>query len=398
MHGPGAHPFPACLRAGRGWMFGVLALAYMACLLMFPREALAARVSFPASVLLVCYLACLLARCVAEPGFGRVMALGCAGLVAAHLAIVVPDLTLLARISRERDAQTRAQVARDQPVVLPASPWGRATSCFMCARTSFSSASTPTRTTCLRRAMRGPWGRHPCGRRRKLKRPFLFITVLTGPRHHPARAGSPACHWRSAHSAAGPAGSARLPCAHGGGAPCRRHSPPSPRPCHGRCPPYARPRHRPRPLHAPARLGPRRHGQGKKGGGGKGERGIPEKHGLSHPVMSGRSNGTGRAEVPRYGREGNQGAGGAAVMQAGRLPRGPGYFILSPSEKENRHGQGTDGRHPRRPDPRCRHPDGGEEGRDGKGFPDEVKKHFKTFLHTLEAGWREHEAGDHHHS
>ncbi|GBQ14283.1 DUF6056 family protein [Komagataeibacter rhaeticus] len=117
--GRGHTPFPACLRAGRGWMFGALALAYMACLLMFPREALAARVSFPASVLLVCYLACLLARCVAEPGFGRVMALGCTGLVAAHLAIVVPDLTLLARISRERDAQTRAQVARDQPVVLP---------------------------------------------------------------------------------------------------------------------------------------------------------------------------------------------------------------------------------------------------------------------------------------
>ncbi|WEQ51851.1 hypothetical protein LV478_15275 [Komagataeibacter oboediens] len=33
-----------------------------------------------------------------------------------------------------------------------------------------------------------------------------------------------------------------------------------------------------------------------------------------------------------------------------------------------------------------------------KASPDEVKKHFKTFLHTLEAGWREHEAGDHHHS
>ncbi|GAN95372.1 hypothetical protein Geu3261_0020_035 [Komagataeibacter europaeus NBRC 3261] len=33
-----------------------------------------------------------------------------------------------------------------------------------------------------------------------------------------------------------------------------------------------------------------------------------------------------------------------------------------------------------------------------KASPAEVKKHFKTFLHTLEEGWREHEAGDHHHS
>ena len=33
-----------------------------------------------------------------------------------------------------------------------------------------------------------------------------------------------------------------------------------------------------------------------------------------------------------------------------------------------------------------------------KASPDEVKKHFKTFLHTLESAWREHESADHHHS
>ena len=33
-----------------------------------------------------------------------------------------------------------------------------------------------------------------------------------------------------------------------------------------------------------------------------------------------------------------------------------------------------------------------------KASPDEVKKHFKTFLHAIESGWREHEAADHHHS
>ncbi|MCE2564010.1 DUF6056 family protein [Komagataeibacter sp. FNDCF1] len=117
--GRGQQPFPACLRAGRGWLFGVLALAYMACLLMFPREALAARVSYPASVLLACYLSTLLALCPATPEFGRIMTLGCMGLVAMHLAIVIPDFITLARISRDRIAQTRAQVALNRPVVLP---------------------------------------------------------------------------------------------------------------------------------------------------------------------------------------------------------------------------------------------------------------------------------------
>ncbi|WP_239019355.1 hypothetical protein [Novacetimonas pomaceti] len=31
-----------------------------------------------------------------------------------------------------------------------------------------------------------------------------------------------------------------------------------------------------------------------------------------------------------------------------------------------------------------------------KASPTEIKAHFKSFLHTLETGWREHEAGDHH--
>ncbi|MBV0887904.1 hypothetical protein KTQ54_05035 [Komagataeibacter oboediens] len=110
---------PACLRAGRGIWFAGLALAYMALLLMFPREALAARVSFPASVLLVCYLACLLFTCPIGRSFSMVMASGCAGLVVMHMAIVVPDLTRLARISHDWVTSTREQVARDQPVILP---------------------------------------------------------------------------------------------------------------------------------------------------------------------------------------------------------------------------------------------------------------------------------------
>ncbi|GAN85653.1 DUF6056 family protein [Komagataeibacter intermedius] len=110
---------PACLRAGHGIWFVGLALAYMALLLMFPREALAARVSFPASVLLVCYLACLLFTCPIGRPFGMVLASGCAGLVVMHMVIVVPDLTRLARISHDWVASTREQVARDQPVILP---------------------------------------------------------------------------------------------------------------------------------------------------------------------------------------------------------------------------------------------------------------------------------------
>ncbi|GBQ66803.1 hypothetical protein AA15237_0002 [Komagataeibacter xylinus NBRC 15237] len=110
--------FPACLRCGRGWMFAALALAYMLLLLIFPREALAARVSYPASVFLVCYLACLLFSCPVGAVFSKVMAVTCTGLAVMHLAIVIPDLTLLARISHDWAVSTQAQVARDQPVVL----------------------------------------------------------------------------------------------------------------------------------------------------------------------------------------------------------------------------------------------------------------------------------------
>jgi hypothetical protein len=97
------------LRAGHGWMFAALAALYMALLLAFPRSALAARVSFPASVLLVCYLATLfLQRPVTRQGD-----VGLAGLVVAltglHLAVVVPDLRHMARIARDRDQQMAGQ-------------------------------------------------------------------------------------------------------------------------------------------------------------------------------------------------------------------------------------------------------------------------------------------------
>ena len=107
------------LRAGHAWVFAALAVVYMGLLLMFPRAAMAARVSFPASVLLACYLSCLLFQCPLDRTFRAVLATACVGLTAMHLAIVIPDLTRLARISHDWVTSTRAQVAQNQPVVLP---------------------------------------------------------------------------------------------------------------------------------------------------------------------------------------------------------------------------------------------------------------------------------------
>jgi hypothetical protein len=97
------------LRAGHGWMFAAAAAVYMASLLALPRSMLAARVSFPASVLLVCYLATLFLR---RPATRR-RDLGLAALVVLlaglHLAVVVPDLRRMARIARDRDQQMAGQ-------------------------------------------------------------------------------------------------------------------------------------------------------------------------------------------------------------------------------------------------------------------------------------------------
>ncbi|MFT8713305.1 MAG: hypothetical protein ABF783_13985 [Komagataeibacter rhaeticus] len=86
-------------------------------------------------------------------------------------------------------------------------------------------------------------------------------------------------------------------------------------------------------------------------------------------------------------------------MQAGRLPRGPGYFILSPSEirRTDMAKEPTDVIHAALIQAAATLTAAKKDVME-KASPDEVKKHFKTFLHTLEAGWREHEAGDHHHS
>ncbi|WP_228391443.1 hypothetical protein [Komagataeibacter medellinensis] len=98
-------------------------------------------------------------------------------------------------------------------------------------------------------------------------------------------------------------------------------------------------------------------------------------------------------------RTGIKGRQGAAVMQAGRLPRGRVYFMLTlpRTGDEDMATEPTDTIHAALIHAAATLTAAKKEVME-KASPDEVKKHFKTFLHTLEQGWREHEAGDHHHS
>ncbi|WP_133258750.1 DUF6056 family protein [Novacetimonas cocois] len=87
--------------SGKVGFFIGLALIYMAGLLLFPRSSLAARVSFPASVYIVCVLGMLFVNR-PDMTMARVMAVrvGIFGMVIWHMWICVPDLVYLARISR----------------------------------------------------------------------------------------------------------------------------------------------------------------------------------------------------------------------------------------------------------------------------------------------------------
>ena len=107
------------LRAGSGWIFPALALAFMCLLIGAPRASLAARVSFPASILLACYITALF-RCRAISALGeRVLAVCLVSLFATHVALTAPD-TLLIR--QTLDSWTADSQFRDGPntaVTLP---------------------------------------------------------------------------------------------------------------------------------------------------------------------------------------------------------------------------------------------------------------------------------------
>jgi hypothetical protein len=107
------------LRAGRGWLFVVLAAATMAVLLVVPRAALAARVSFPVSVFLVAWLAAVFCRRPAAPPRERMLTAALLLLAAVHIGVVARDLLALTRIDRAwaSDPQLAAGPAAD--AVLP---------------------------------------------------------------------------------------------------------------------------------------------------------------------------------------------------------------------------------------------------------------------------------------
>jgi hypothetical protein len=118
-HGSGMGGVATILRAGRGWMFVILALIYMATLLGPPREALAARVSFPASIFLVSYIATVFFQRPVTDRDNRIGVLALLVLFVCHMAVVVPDLLRLARIDRAWAEDGQFRMGQDTDVTLP---------------------------------------------------------------------------------------------------------------------------------------------------------------------------------------------------------------------------------------------------------------------------------------
>jgi hypothetical protein len=109
----------AVLRAGHGWTFLVLALTYMVTLLALPRSALTARVSFPASVFLVCYIATVFFQRPVTDRDNRIGVLVLLALVVCHMAVVVPHLRYLAQVHRAWAEDKQLALGPDADVTLP---------------------------------------------------------------------------------------------------------------------------------------------------------------------------------------------------------------------------------------------------------------------------------------
>jgi hypothetical protein len=107
------------LQANRGWIFILLALAYMALLLGAPRESLAARVSFPASVLLICYIAAIFLRRPVTRRHEWVTGACMLLLFGVHTAITVPDLIQVARLHDVWASDSQFRLGPNANVVLP---------------------------------------------------------------------------------------------------------------------------------------------------------------------------------------------------------------------------------------------------------------------------------------
>jgi hypothetical protein len=107
------------VKAGRGWAFVALALFYMVVLLGVPPPALAARVSFPASVFLVCWLVAVFLRRSAALLSEAIVAAVLLVLCVLHGAVVLPDMAALARIDRRWAADPQLHSGPATDAVLP---------------------------------------------------------------------------------------------------------------------------------------------------------------------------------------------------------------------------------------------------------------------------------------
>jgi hypothetical protein len=114
------------LRAGGGWLFLVLALLYMLTLLALPRRLIEPRLTFPASVLVTCYVMSLFRCRPITPARNAALAIIIAALALPGTLIVVHDLRAIATTDRAW-AQTLATAAPGSDVMLPLIRVGRNT-------------------------------------------------------------------------------------------------------------------------------------------------------------------------------------------------------------------------------------------------------------------------------
>ncbi|MFT9015426.1 MAG: DUF6056 family protein [Acetobacter sp.] len=114
-------------KATHGLYFIVFALLYMVTLLGVPREALAPRVSFPASVFLICYVTTLFLQRPVGDHANSITGGLVFTVVIVHLLVSVSDLTRVASISRAWAANPQLRMGPKMDAVLPLVKWGNTT-------------------------------------------------------------------------------------------------------------------------------------------------------------------------------------------------------------------------------------------------------------------------------
>ncbi len=104
--------------AGRGWVFLILAFAYMLTLLAVPRSLIEARVVYPGSVFLICYVVSLFQFRPLTPAHNAAMAAILTLLSVLTAAVVVRDLRQIAAVDRAW-SRTLAGARPGSNIVLP---------------------------------------------------------------------------------------------------------------------------------------------------------------------------------------------------------------------------------------------------------------------------------------